>query len=123
MKENKKRTIALVAKVFGGIAFLSVFLLNVLVFHHKDGKTADVSVGLLNAFAQTQGEGPGGGSKGTSTVVTKKVTTYYKFTVSAGWIVVKTAAEAQRTEETDMTYTCCLSGTPPCAYTPCDQVH
>lgn len=121
--KNKKTAIALAAKVMGGIAFLSVFLVNVMVFHHKDGKNADVSVGLLNAFAQTQGETGGSATKGTPTSVTKKVTTYYKFTVSAGWIVVKTAAEAQRTEETSMTYPCCLSGTVNCALTPCDQVH
>lgn len=56
---NKKRTIPLAAKVIGGIAFLTVFALNLTMFVQKDVKTGDVSLASLKAYAQESGGEPG----------------------------------------------------------------
>lgn len=55
--KNKKT--ALTAKVIGTMAFLSVFILNIMVFVQKDGKSGALSFKSLKAHAQSNGTGEG----------------------------------------------------------------
>jgi len=82
MRENKKRTIALAAKVLGGIAFMAILLLNVMVVTQKDGKAGYLSVTLLKSYADSVSSGSGSGSgstsgSGSSTDSGSSLTTYY----------------------------------------------
>jgi hypothetical protein len=58
MNEKEKKTKPLVAKVIGGIAFLALFILNIMVFVKKDSKTGNISLTSLQAYAD--GENGGG---------------------------------------------------------------
>ena len=54
--KDKKRTTSLSTKI-GGIAFLFVFVLNIMLFVRRDVITSNLSLDALKAYAQSGGEG------------------------------------------------------------------